>query len=214
MAHSDLNRTREEETEGGIMKLRRLMIPAWMGLMMLLMASPPVQAYSGVFYIIPTSAPLRECASPGCGVLHTVYQGNKVQILERTPTGWSKVRLVDQAAIGWIPSNWLSISPDRQTTALPTYYVNVSSVPLSQHPRPESEVLAMLHFNDPVEMLGVGTSGWAQVRDLRSSQVGWVAPRYLSETALSSPPSPRRRRAPARKAPPKEEKAPTAPSAM
>ena len=197
------------------MKLRRLMMTAWLGLMMLLLTNPPVQAHSAFFYVIPASAPLRECASPGCAVLLTVYQGDKVEILERTATGWSKVRLVDKpAGIGWIPNDWLSFSRDRQSVALPTYYVNRDSLPLRQHPRPEARVLTTLGFNDPVEMLGVGTSGWAQVRDLKSSMVGWAPPRYLSETSLSSPPSSKRRRAPARKAPPKEEPAPAAPSAM
>ena len=82
------------------MELRRFIIPAWLSLMLLLLASPPVQAFSGYFYVIPTSAPLRECAAPGCAVLLTVYQGDKVEILERTPTGWSKVRLVDQRRHG------------------------------------------------------------------------------------------------------------------
>jgi uncharacterized protein YgiM (DUF1202 family) len=197
------------------MKLRKLMIAAWLSLMILLLASPPVQAFSANFYVIPTSAPLRECASPGCAVLLTVYQGDKVEILERTPNGWSKVRLVDKpAGIGWIPSDWLSFSPDRKSVALPIYYVNSTSLPIREHPRPAARVLTTLSFNDPVEMLGVGTSGWAQVRDLKSSMVGWAPPRYLSETSPSSPPSPKRRRAPARKAPPQGEKAPAPPSAM
>jgi uncharacterized protein YgiM (DUF1202 family) len=197
------------------MKLRRLMIPAWLSLMILLLASPSVQAYSAFFYVIPTSAPLRECANPGCEALLTVYQGDKVEILERTPAGWSKVRLVDKpAGIGWIPSDWLSFSSDRKSVALPIYYVNTDSLPLRVHPRPEANVLTMLNFNDRVEMLGVGTSGWAQVRDLKTSQVGWAPPRYLSETSQGAPSSSKRRRAPARKAPPKEEPAPVKPSGM
>jgi hypothetical protein len=118
------------------------------------------------------------------------------------------------AGIGWIPSDWLSFSPDRKSVALPTYYVNSSSLPLREHPRPEARVLTTLTFNAPVEMLGVGTSGWAQVRDLKTSVVGWAPPRNLSRTSLSSPSSSPRRRAPARKAPPKEEPAPVKPSGM
>ena len=197
------------------MKLSRWIIPMLLSLLMVLLASPSVQAYSTYFYVIPSSAPLRECASPGCDVLHTVYQGDKVEILERTGAGWSKVRLVDRpTGIGWIPSDLLSYSPDRTTVGLPTYHVNVSSVPLHLHPRPESQVLVTLHRNDAVEMMGVGTSGWAQVRDLKSSVVGWAPPRYLSSTSSSSPPSSPRRRAPARQAPPQEGPAPAKPSAM
>jgi uncharacterized protein YgiM (DUF1202 family) len=197
------------------MKLSRWIIPVLLSLLIVLLASPPVQAYSAYFYVIPTSAPLRECASPGCDVLHTVYQGDKVEILARTAAGWSKVRLVDRpTGIGWIPSDLLSYSPDRTTVGLPTYHVNISSIPLRDAPRPEANVLTMLHLNDPVEMLGVGTSGWAQVRVLGSSQVGWVAPRYLSPGPADSSTPPPRRRAPARKAPPKEEPAPAKTSAM
>ena len=163
------------------MMLKRVMVPVLLSLLILLLASPSVQAYSTYFYVIPTSAPLRECASPGCDVLHTVYQGDKVEILERTPNGWSKVRLVDRpTGTGWIPSDLLSYSPDRTTVGLPTYHVNVSSVPLRIHPRPEANVIATLHLNDAVEMMGVGTSGWAQVRVLQSNLVGWLPPRYIS----------------------------------
>ncbi len=199
------------------MKLRKFILPALLSPLLLCLTCPAAQAFSGIYYVIPTSAPLRECASPKCEVLLTVYQGNQVQILDRTDTGWSKVRLVEREGIGWIPSNLLSYSPDLKAKHLPTYYANTNSLAIHQHPTPNSSVLFTLNFNDPVEMLGVSTSGWAQVRDLRSNTIGWVAPRYLSDTPLSSPKSPRRRRAPARKAAP-QEKAPTAtpppPSAM
>jgi uncharacterized protein YgiM (DUF1202 family) len=190
------------------MKLRKLTIPFLLSPLILVLASSMVQAYSGYYYVIPTSAPLREHATHGSDVLLTVYQGDKVEILERTPTGWSQVRLVDRSGIGWIPSDWLSYSPDLRSGPMPTYYVNTSSVPLRDNASPRSGVITTLHFNDPVEMLGVGTSSWAQVRDLRSNQVGWVPPRYLSSTPPSQPKSPRRHRAPARKAAPQKEKAP------
>ncbi len=112
------------------MKPRRCMIPVLLSLLLVLLASPPVLAYSTYFYVIPTSAPLRECPSPDCDVLHTVYQGDKVEILERNPSGWSKVRLVDRpAGTGWIPNNQLSYSPDRTTVGLPTYHVNAAVFP-------------------------------------------------------------------------------------
>jgi len=186
------------------MKLRRLMIPVLLSPLLLLLASPPAQAYSGYFYVIPTSVPLRECAGPECDVLLTAYQGDRVEILERTTTGWSKVRLVDRpTGIGWIRSNLLSYSPDRKTVALPTYYVNTSSLPLRDGPSPKYNVIATLGFNDPVEMLGVGTSGWAQVRVQQTNVMGWVPPKYLSPEPLSQRRSAPRRRAPAPKEAPK-----------
>jgi uncharacterized protein YgiM (DUF1202 family) len=175
----------------------------------------PARAFSGHYYIIPSSTPLRTCPSPGCDTLLTAYRGEKVEILERTPAGWSRVRFVERAGIGWIPSDLLSYSPDLQTRAGGAYYVNKSSLTIHDEPNPNSRVLLTLHFNDPVEMLGVGASGWAQVRDLKTSIVGWTPPRFLSSAPLmrsKSPPRPRAPKAAPKKAP--EEEAPEAPKAM
>jgi uncharacterized protein YgiM (DUF1202 family) len=203
-----------------MMKLRRLMLPALLSTLLLLPAGPVAQAYSGVYYVKPSSVSLRECPANDCAPLLTVYQSEKVEILERTSTGWSRVRLVERAAIGWIPNDFLSYSPDLQDKPVPSYHVNINSLDLRDKPNPNANVIITLHFNDPVEMLGVGTSGWAQVRDLRSSQVGWADPRYLTAAPLNAPKSSYRRRAPARKPAPKEEEqkapeeTPKPPSAM
>lgn len=195
------------------MKLRNFIIPMLLSLLILLLASPLAHAYSGVYYVTPNTFPLRECAAYECSQLLTAYQGDRVEILERTSTGWSRVRFVDRSGIGWIPSDLLSYSPDLRTRTGPPYYVNISSLTLRDQPTPNSRVLTTLHFNEPVEMLGVGASGWAQIRELRTSMVGWVEPRYLSSAPPSYPRSSPRRRAPARKAP-KEEEAPAPPKAM
>jgi|GEM_PF-6461883 uncharacterized protein YgiM (DUF1202 family) len=194
------------------MKLRAFILAMMLIPLPLVLAASPAQPFSGHYYVIPTSAPLRICASHGCDTLLTAYRGEKVEILERTATGWSNVRFVERSGSGWIPSNLLSYSPDLQSRAGGTYYVNKSSVALHDEPNPNTRALLTLHFNDAVEMLGVGASGWAQVRDLKTSVVGWLSPRYLSSSPLKSPKSPRRHRAP-RQAPPKEEP-PEPPKAM
>lgn len=159
------------------MKLRKLMIPALLSTWFLLQAGPLAQAYSGHYYVKPSSISLRECPANDCAPLLTVYQSEKVEILERTSTGWSRVSLVERPAIGWIRSDFLSYSPDLKDKPVPPFHVNISSLDIRDKPNPNANVLTTLHFNDPVEMLGVGTSGWAQVRDLRTSLVGWVDPR-------------------------------------
>lgn len=193
------------------MKLGKATIPWLLMALLVFSISHPAAAFSGYFYVIPTSVPLRECASPNCDVLLTVYRGDKVQILERPSTGWSKVRLVDKTGSGWIPSDELSFSPDLQAKAAPHYYVNTSSLALHAHPSPSAAVIAYLHFNEPVEMLGVA-SGFAQVQELQTSKVGFVWPRYLSPKPLLASSRARHRRAP-RPAPVKK-KAPEPPSAM
>lgn len=186
------------------MKLRKLMVPALLSTLFLLQAVPLAQAYSGYYYVKPSSISLRECPANDCAPLLTVYQSEKVEILERTSTGWTRVKLVERPAIGWIPSDFLSYSPDLQDKPVPPFHVNISSLDLRDKPNPNANVVVTLHFNDPVEMLGV-SSGWAQVRDLRTSVVGWADPRYLSSASLNYHRPPHRRRAPVRKAPPQEE---------
>jgi uncharacterized protein YgiM (DUF1202 family) len=193
------------------MKLRKIMVPVLLSLLLLVLTVPLAQAYSGHYYVIPNSAQLRECANYDCPVTLTAYQGERVEILERTPGNWSRVRFVDRSGWGWIPSDLLSYSPDRLSRPTSTYYVNTNSLTVYDEPNPNSRVVLTLRFNDPVEMLGVGASGMAQVRDLRTSVVGWAAPRYLSSSPLKYPKSKPRRRAP--KAAPKEE-APEPPKAM
>ncbi|MHB8067499.1 MAG: SH3 domain-containing protein [Desulfobaccales bacterium] len=186
------------------MNPRMVLILVMLSPLLLGLPGPSAHAFSGHYYIIPSSVPLRTCASPGCDTLLTAYRGEKVEILERTPAGWSKVRFVDRSGTGWILSDLLSYSPDLQTRAGGTYYVNRSSITLHDEANPNSNVLRTLRFNDPVEMLGVSASGWAQVRDLSTSTVGWVPPRYLSSSPLKSTKSSPRRKAP-RKEAPKEE---------
>ena len=186
------------------MKLRKLMVPALLSTLFLLQSGPWAQAYSGVYYVKPSSISLRECPANDCAPLLTVYQSEKVEILERTSTGWTRVKLVERPAIGWIPSDFLSYSPDLQDKPVPPYHVNISSLDLRDKPNPNANVVVTLHFNDPVEMLGV-SSGWAQVRDLRTSVVGWADPRYLSSAPVNAARS-RHRRRPVHKAPPQEEK--------
>ncbi len=196
------------------MKLRKSAITMLLSPLLLLLASPLAHAYSGYYYVIPSSAPLRECPANECAVLHTAYQHDKVEILERTETGWSKVRFVDRpTGWGWIRSNLLSYSQDLTTRPEPPYYVNTGSLAVHDQPTPNSAILTTLHLNDPVEMLGVSHSGWAQVRDLGTSITGWVPPRFLSASPVGYNQPTRRRRAP-KPAPKEEQEVPPQPKPL
>jgi uncharacterized protein YgiM (DUF1202 family) len=225
---------------------------------------PPVVFY----YVSPTMTFLRSCPSYGeeCYVVETVYSGDRVELLERTDYGWSRVRLERTGAIGWMPSDLLSLSPlpptyyvsmssvylrdcadyncrarellhrgdrvekldqdyrgwwrvvslrTRNTGWVPAaalspqpgppyYYVDVSSLALRAGPSTGTRIITTLHLNDRVEMLGLGPTGWAQVRDLRTNIIGWVAARYLETFPVAYPRSVPRKRAPAQKAAPEE----------
>lgn len=192
--------------------MKRSSILLLLSLLILLLAAPAAQAYSGNYYIIPHSVSLRDCPSYDCRVFLTGYQGEKVKILEQTGM-WSQVRFVDRSGIGWLPTNQLSYSPDLRGGPQATYYVNKNGITLHDEPNPNSRVLKTLHFNEAVEMLGVGASGWAQIRDPQTSMVGYLPPRYLSSEPLRYPKSHRRRRHRAPKPAPKKEPA-AAPKAM
>ena len=110
----------------------KLMIPALLSTLFLLQAVPLAQAYSGVYYVKPSSLSLRECPANSCAPLLTVYQGEKAEILERTSTGWTRVKLVERPAIGWIPSDFVRYSPDLQDKPVPPYHVKISSRPPGQ----------------------------------------------------------------------------------
>lgn len=73
-----------------------------------------------------------------------------------------------------------------------------------------------LSLNDKVEMYNMTPSGWANVRDLRTGIIGWVASRYLETFPVRySRPAPRKHRAPAKqKAPAPAPAKPAAPKAM
>ncbi len=194
------------------MKPSTVLILVLLSPLLLGLGGPPAHAFSGHYYIIPSSVPLRTCASPACDTLLTAYQGERVEILEKTPAGWARVRFVDREGIGWMLSDLLSYSPDLRTQPKSTYYVNRSSITLYNEPTSNSNVLGTLRFNEAVEMLGVGASGWAQVRVLQTSKVGWVPPRYLSSAPFEYPRSTPRRRVPKKQAP--KEEPPELPKAM
>jgi uncharacterized protein YgiM (DUF1202 family) len=86
---------------------------------------------------------------------------------------------------------------------------------LRSGPSTANKALTTLRLNSQVELLGMGSGGWAQVREVPSGIIGWVAFRYLETFPVSYPKTPAKRRAPAKKGAPEEpEEAPKAPKAM
>ncbi len=82
----------------------------------------------------------------------------------------------------------------------------MNSLALRAGPSTGNRILTTLNLNDRVEMLGTNAAGWAQVRDLRTSIIGWVASRYLESFPVSYPKS-----VPKKRAPKKEKSAPAGP---
>jgi len=161
------------------------------------------------YYVSMSNVYLRECGDYNCRALELLYRGDRVEKVDQDNRGWWRVMSLKSRTTGWIPAAALSPRPGP-----PYFYVDVSSLALRAGPSTGTRVLTTLHLNDQVEMLGMGPAGWAEVRDVRTNIIGWVAARYLETFPVAYPKAAPRKRAPAKKEAPEEpEEAPKAPAA-
>ena len=73
-------------------------------------------------------------------------------------------------------------SPPKVTTPTPSppvYVVNAHSLALRASPSRSAPLIAILNFQDEVELLET-SGGWGRVRDVRRNIVGWSNMRYLA----------------------------------
>jgi uncharacterized protein YgiM (DUF1202 family) len=162
------------------------------------------------YYVAASTIYLRECADYNCRSLELLYRGDRVEKIDQDYRGWWRVTSAKSRATGWIPASAVSPRPGP-----PYYYVAISSLALRSGPSTANKALTTLRLNSQVELLGMGSGGWAQVREVPSGIIGWVAFRYLETFPVSYPKTPAKRRAPAKKGAPEEpEEAPKAPKAM
>jgi uncharacterized protein YgiM (DUF1202 family) len=92
--------------------------------------------------------------------------------------------------------------------------VAISSLSLRSGPSTANKVLTTLSLNSQVELLGMGPAGWAQVREVPSGIIGWVAFRYLETFPVPYPKAAPAKRKTPKAAPEKEEAPKAAPKAM
>jgi uncharacterized protein YgiM (DUF1202 family) len=161
------------------------------------------------YYVAYQNVYLRECGDYNCRALELLLRGDRVEKLDQDTRGWWRVTSLKTRTIGWIPASALSPRPGP-----PFYYVNVSSLVLRAGPSTGNKALATLNFNKQVEMLGMGPTGWAQVRDTRTGLIGWVAARYLEAYPVPYPKTAPKKKSPAKKGAPGEEGAFAPPKAM
>ena len=151
-------------------------------LMVLTLASacttPPAYYPPAVYYYVaPTTSYLRDCPSYECGMVATVYSGDRVELLDRNDYGWSRARLVRTGAVGWIPTDLLSYSP------LPaTYYVATSTVYLRDCADFNCRALELLTRGDRIEKLDQDNRGWWRVMSMKSRNQGWIPASAVSLT--------------------------------
>ena len=146
------------------------------------------------FYVAYSTVYMRDCADYHCRAVQLLYRGDQVDKLDQDVRGWWRVRALKSGASGWVPATAISTRPGP-----PYYYVDVSSLALRAGPSTSNRILTTLSLNNQVEMLGSGTGGWVQVRDMRTGTIGWVASRYLESFPVYYSKAAPKRRAPAAK---------------
>jgi uncharacterized protein YgiM (DUF1202 family) len=162
------------------------------------------------YYVAWNNVYMRDCADYNCRTVQLLYRGDRVDKIEEDYRGWWRVRAVKNNISGWIPAAAASPSPGP-----PYFYVAVSSLALRSGPSTGSRMLTSLSLNQQVEMLSLNAGGWAQVRDIRTGVIGWVAARYLESFPVSQARPVPKKHPPAKKSKPAEEPpAPAKPRVM
>jgi uncharacterized protein YgiM (DUF1202 family) len=131
-------------------------------------------------YVVPATTYLRDCPGYECGIVTSVYGGDRVVVLDRNDFGWSRVQLDRTGGIGWLPSDLLSYSP-----VPATFYVAYSTVYMRDCADYNCRAVQLLYRGDQVEKLDQDARGWWRVRALKSGASGW-----LPATAVASRPGP------------------------
>ena len=146
------------------------------------------------YYVATSTVYLRECASYNCRSLQLLTRGDRIEKLDQDNRGWWRVMSYRTRTQGWVPASTVSPSPGP-----PYYYVAINALNLRAGPSTNNRIIMVLSLNDKQELYSVTPSGWAQVRDLRTGIIGWVAYRYLETFPVRYPrAAPRKHRAPAK----------------
>lgn len=123
------------------------------------------------YYVVPTTTYLRSCPSYGeeCPVVATVFNGDRVLVLDRNQENWARVQLDRTGVVGWLPGGLLSASP------IPTrFYVAWTSVYLRDCADYNCRGVALLHRGARVDKIDQDYRGWWRVKVLKSGISGWL----------------------------------------
>jgi uncharacterized protein YgiM (DUF1202 family) len=157
-------------------KIGRAGVAGWMPSNLL--SLKPVAA---VFSISGASVYSRECADYNCRGIELLRRGDQVEKIDQDERGWWRVVALKSRRTGWIPVS--AVTPQLG----PIYkYVSVRGLALRSGPGTSFRAISTLDLNDQVKILTMGSSGWAQVQDVRRKITGWCATGYLKSAPVSS----------------------------
>ncbi|CEI73404.1 MULTISPECIES: SH3 domain-containing protein [Romboutsia] len=151
--------------------------------------STPVTGKTGT--ITTAALNIRSGPSTSYGIITKVYEGNKVEILEKSSNGWYKVKL-SNGKIGWGSGSYISLSDSSAGSGnnannggeistpvtgkkgtITTAALNIRSGPSTSY-----GVITKAYQGDRVDILE-SSNGWYKVK-LSNGKVGWGSSSYIS----------------------------------
>jgi uncharacterized protein YgiM (DUF1202 family) len=135
------------------------------------------QPGQSIYYATPPVTFIRESPDYDSPNVAPVYRGDEVIILSSRKDEWRQVQTVQSRKIGWIQSPLLSA--DRIPT--PTYYIQMSKVPLQDTPHREGASYQVLQLGDKVRKLSENEKGWLLVLVEKDQSLGWLPTTMVAE---------------------------------
>ena len=108
------------------------------------------------YYSIPTVSYLRECPAYDCQVVTTIFNADKVKVLEKNDAGWWQVQSALDQKIGWTQRDLLSEIP----LITQKYYVAADALPLRDSPNEDVVSRKLLGYGDAVQKIDEKDGWW------------------------------------------------------
>jgi uncharacterized protein YgiM (DUF1202 family) len=137
-------------------------------------AKPQVVAPpEGPFYALPEMTYLLDSPGYGGNVLGSLYQGDKVERVEKKEiagSNWWRVNVLRTGQTGWVQKELLS--PDPVPTSF--FYVNQDTLALLECPRSDCIPIQLLFRGEKLQRVEENDQGWWRVLAINNRSLGWV----------------------------------------
>lgn len=134
-----------------------------------------------IYYSIPTVSYLRECPAYDCQVVTTIFNADKVKVLEKNDAGWWHVQSAQDQKIGWTQRDLLSEIP----LITQKYYVAADALPLRDSPNEDVVSRKLLGYGEAVQKIDEKDDWWRVLVE-KDKSIGWIPAKMASATPLGS----------------------------
>jgi uncharacterized protein YgiM (DUF1202 family) len=133
------------------------------------------------YYSVPTVSYLRECPAYDCQVVTTIFNADKVKVLEKNDAGWWHVQSALDQKIGWTQRDLLSEIP----LITQKYYVAADQLPLRDSPNEDVVSRKLLGYGEAVQKIDEKDDWWRVLVE-KDKSLGWIPAKMASATRLES----------------------------